>query len=744
MNRDKIRVGIVSDAALLLNNDNKVEVDRVGKTTFSVLFTDKQAERPVSPIIIASPHWYTKSKTRYPTGVGQVSLALIQSSSWDNGFHVALGSVSNQSDKLNGMKLGFNFVALDSNLDNTNIKVGYVDKNDVQTPQTKTSSCKSHIFSESQCLSIGVHDDCCFWDGFECLPRDGGLCSTGSNSFEVEWSPLFVPKQVTSYEFCEVLFNDCAEDSRLDLEVDGTEGIHMARVKFNEAFEAIPAVVLTPVLSSSDDCRSFSTGFGSGNGNLGQELGIPHCVVDTIEKHSFAAKCGCLRSIAGDKPRLEFRNIPFNFVATGPEDEEQATKSTEWRLIANNLKDWEMARLQMFSHSKVLEPRSVFASNHIDGTFPCNVMNGNMHWKGSDKDGPIYIGFEFNYPEKVTKVLFHNHSNSKHPSDVQLQALFNGKWEDVASSAGGANVSKLIDAKDSAWNSVMVLPKAPALFTNPDLTISPSEFPTSYPSAVPSDTPTRPDSNLGPTSILNVKVADVDNSGGKSKIDFKISGSDGETSWVRLRDDENTFKKGKTFAMELTNTGVASIGNPKFIDFRATDKNTTLRVDEVSLVMSSVEYVAVIETEIKQPEGEANGIIRREFDLGAISYIGRVSTCKDDGTDADIQLIIYGRTLLDDGTVVEKHLEVKFHGDSAGDVAGIDLSLNQGDNESFVIGYEENIGDLFRVKLKNKGGGGILGRDDMWAVNYIEINNIRFNFNCERLNDGDELTKEIW
>lgn len=116
-------------------------------------------------------------------------------------------------------------------------------------------------------------------------------------------------------------------------------------------------------------------------------------------------------------------------------------------------------------------------------------------------------------------------------------------------------------------------------------------------------------------------------------------------------------------------------------------------------------------------------------------------TC-DDKTEANIRLTVYGRLKLDDGSIVVKSFEHKFHGDSSCCGSGQDLSLNRGDRERLFPRYKENIGEIFKVKMKNEGGAST--SNNGWKAKYIEMNGKRFNFNCEQFKSGTEMTKEIW
>ena len=722
--------GIVSDRILLLNDDIDVEISKVGEAAYAIHFLGPQNERPIDPIVIASPHWYTKSKSNYPSGIGEVSIAVVESG-WNNGFHIALGSSS--VDEIS-QYVGFNFLAIDANLDHKNIKVGHVARqNSSVVTKSKVMACEGHGYSEPQCNSIGIDDSCCFWNGDSCAARDDGPCQEGNKSFNITWTPVSNPGTITSIEFCEILFNHCNSGNKISVDTD----FEMARVKFAEAFDAIPTVILTPVLSNFNECRSFEEGFRSGNGDIGEDLSIPHCIVDTIEKHSFAAKCGCLRSISGSgESTFEYKNIPFNFIATGPADEKKAVQAKKWRIVSeSSLKEWDMSKLQMFSHSKVLEPKHVFASDHINGTFPCNVVNDELFWKGTEsKEGIIYIGFEFKNKEKVTKVMFKNFSNSYHPEDVRLEALIGSKWQEV-------DIIKEIHPTENAWSSMVVDPGLLDIYTSP--TLSPTDSPT----VSPSDKPTLPPSDPSDPKVeLKVKIGDFENSGENTTVFFKITTTTNEeTEWVRL--EGRHFNQSETITQIISSSIKFSKADYIELKVKGDDKNTTVFVEDIVLENGNQPLVALFNTTIKQGVEEEDKntnddtIFLRNFNSKFVYYSGSVKTC-DDFTDADIRLTVYGRLKLDDGSIVVKSFEHEFHGDTAGLGIGQDLSLNSEMLEPLSPRYKENIGEIFRIKIENREGASTSNND--WKPNYIEMNGKIFNFNCWMLNPGKEMTREIW
>lgn len=70
-------------------------------------------------------------------------------SDWRNGFHLALGTANSDPYNVNGLSIGFNFIAIDANLDDEDIKVGYITK-EQKLLKSKQSVCEGHGYSEAQ------------------------------------------------------------------------------------------------------------------------------------------------------------------------------------------------------------------------------------------------------------------------------------------------------------------------------------------------------------------------------------------------------------------------------------------------------------------------------------------------------------------------------------------------------------------------------------------------------------------
>ena len=69
-------------------------------------------------------------------------------------------------------------------------------------------------------------------------------------------------------------------------------------------------------MGSDRPCAARLDGFSF----AGEDLSVPHCVVDTIRVHSVLVKCGCVTSdnLSGDEPTITYTPLAFNFIAVGP------------------------------------------------------------------------------------------------------------------------------------------------------------------------------------------------------------------------------------------------------------------------------------------------------------------------------------------------------------------------------------------------------------------------------------------
>lgn len=106
---------------------------------------------------------------------------------------------------------------------------------------------------------------------------------------------------------------------------------NMKFYKFKHEFEknylSLPSVIVTPVLGIGDDgCNNMDTMWQFDK----NKIEIPHCVVETITKKYFTAKCGCVTfSLDGLKEltELSYEPLEFNYLAVGPV--EKGTVDTE-------------------------------------------------------------------------------------------------------------------------------------------------------------------------------------------------------------------------------------------------------------------------------------------------------------------------------------------------------------------------------------------------------------------------------
>ena len=245
-------VGVVSNTGLIVNDfyDNPgFKVRKTGSSTFSVTLlgqdTGDNKSRPANdPIVIASPQWYTDAKTRYPPDLAHIGLAVVRNTGSDEVFDVIAGTNNEGVDKQRtGRNIGMNFIAFDRELENENIVIGFVN-----------------------------------------------VVNPGDTIISSKFDARMVVEETTSFpaynndELCQIFENEdtpCPE-----LLIDGNEG--GVRVTFPQAFKALPSIILTPVVDANGVCGVFSF--------ERDDLQIPHCIVETIEKDSFFVKCACLTS----------------------------------------------------------------------------------------------------------------------------------------------------------------------------------------------------------------------------------------------------------------------------------------------------------------------------------------------------------------------------------------------------------------------------------------------------------------
>jgi len=247
------------------NNPGFTVNRQIDRNTFQVTLGENS---PRNPIVIASPVWYTEKKTAYPLDIAHLAIAVERSNIDEPSmFRVQVGTSTSLAlgGRLSGHpNVGMNFIALDPALDNDNIVSGFVD---VDTTGTVINNLATNKYTAVGIFDEVVHPDSSWFYG-ENLDRSG-------------------PAGVVHVRF-----------------TDGFE------------FEGLPSIIVTPVIDpGSGKC---------GNGFHFTDFidtAVPHCVVDTIEKASFAVKCGCVETTVEFESRAErviYTPLPFNFIAVGP------------------------------------------------------------------------------------------------------------------------------------------------------------------------------------------------------------------------------------------------------------------------------------------------------------------------------------------------------------------------------------------------------------------------------------------
>lgn len=282
-NHKDVIVGSVSNSGLILNDISEQNpgfgVYTYGNTQFEVTLLGEGSggnkSRPNLPIVIATPIWFTDYKTKYPSDISFIGIAVVRPD-YHNQFTVQVGTYRTDSGKTYGhTNVGMNFMALDPNLDNRNIITGFVDivnGTPISQPNKKYNVTSSGRQDEAE------------------IDQGKWLCD------QFRASKICPEVNFTASDFggVYVVFED------------------------NFQFKGLPSVIVTPVIDhyttncAPDNWRGFRFDRN--------EIALPHCVVDMIERSRFAVKCGCVYSttISDDAPKMEYKFLPFNFVAVGP------------------------------------------------------------------------------------------------------------------------------------------------------------------------------------------------------------------------------------------------------------------------------------------------------------------------------------------------------------------------------------------------------------------------------------------
>lgn len=205
-------------------------------------------------------------------------------------------------------QLGMNFIAFDQNFDNEYMRVGFVGEYDGVTDNTMYSGPGWVAIQEAERIDTRG-------DVFTQHP-DTGVDFYSIPNFKNEGS-IFTTERWNG--------------------VVGTLG--GVRINFSKAFDDVPAVIVTPVLSEGGESCSHRGYRGSERGPYREFnyspsfFAVPHCVVETITKQSIFVKCACISSNSGyegDRISIEYAQLPFNFLAIGPSAVKEPTCSMKW------------------------------------------------------------------------------------------------------------------------------------------------------------------------------------------------------------------------------------------------------------------------------------------------------------------------------------------------------------------------------------------------------------------------------
>jgi hypothetical protein len=316
-NKGKIWSGVVSDDGLLLTPFDagygfEVSITTTSNQTHSKTFEvvvkngDNGDKAIQDATVIVFPEYFASEgeRTEYPKDVGQVAIG---TDGWKaepgkaGKFSVKIGKVNDFT--LVGRRFGFNFLVLANGLDNPNVKHGYVH-----------GVAESSLFHQEHTL-----------DGLEVGPQDVNFNSITKN---------FVISDLPSKSGVNTYFS-----------IAGDAG--SVRVKFATPFDALPSVIVTPVVSpdSLKDKFRYASGFpvsvrSSAFGGFPPQFQVPKCLVETITKTDCHIKCGM---VLLKEPALcsagffvlkgeytlpcilnfpyyvaEYTPLPFNIVVVGP------------------------------------------------------------------------------------------------------------------------------------------------------------------------------------------------------------------------------------------------------------------------------------------------------------------------------------------------------------------------------------------------------------------------------------------
>lgn len=279
ISNNKILVGVISDNSSVLNRG-------VDGAPFDVTILDGNPKFKVKtlngssdllPVIMAMPHWYTR-KAIYPVNIAEISVAIeVSEQMWQNDRSFVVHAGSNKYSS--GRQLGFDFIALDPNIDDKNLVYGYVGLSGQMAGKNWSST--EEVFKKE--ISVINQNELCkeFGESASCDPAliEGG-------------------------------------------DVGGV------RIKFQTSFTDIPTIIITPVLSSADEC--YPSNDSNGYMWTNTKISIPHCVVESVSATETYVKCGCFTVTnpnSSSQTKIKFTNTPFSFLAMGP------TKDSEYSMF---------------------------------------------------------------------------------------------------------------------------------------------------------------------------------------------------------------------------------------------------------------------------------------------------------------------------------------------------------------------------------------------------------------------------
>jgi hypothetical protein len=247
-NEGKLLGGVVHHTGLIASQRPGVaagfQVEKIAAHEFVVTMNGKAAVD--DPTVIVFPQFYTNNGATFPENIGDVTVAL----HGNDGVEPVDTKQFSVKAGAGYAPLGFNFLAVSRDLKNPSVKHGY------------------------------VHG----------VPRDND-------------DLYYPPHRLDGINVPDISY--FKESTTVDVLVGQRGGI---RLHFSTPFDAVPAVVATPVIGAINggDCWQFTD----------TTTAVPRCIVESITSESCFVKCGCIES--GDGASYLYTPLPFNIVAVGP------------------------------------------------------------------------------------------------------------------------------------------------------------------------------------------------------------------------------------------------------------------------------------------------------------------------------------------------------------------------------------------------------------------------------------------